>query len=45
MYGSFQNALFFWIFLGVKYWFGCHSQYLSVEVGGEIYKKCYLSRI
>lgn len=31
-------------FLGVKYWFGCHSQY-SVEVGGEISKKCYLSRI
>lgn len=24
--------------------FGCHSQY-SVEVGGEISKKCYLSRI
>lgn len=41
--GSFQNALFGGL-LDVKYWFGCHLQY-SVEVGGEIYKKCYLSRI
>lgn len=31
-------------FLVLNIGFGCHSQYL-VEVGGEISKKCYLSRI
>lgn len=31
-------------FLVLNIGFGCHSQYL-VKVGGEISKKCYLSRI
>lgn len=42
--GHSKMHFFVVVFLGVKYWFGCHSQY-SVEVGGEISKKCYLSRI
>lgn len=36
----FVVGFFFMLNIG----FGCHSQYL-VEVGGEISKKCYLSRI
>lgn len=42
--GHSKMHFFVVVFLGVKYWFGCHSQF-SVEVGGEISKKCYLSRI
>lgn len=45
MYGSFQNALFGVFFVLNIDLVVCHSQYSSVEVGGEIYKKCYLSRI
>lgn len=42
--GHSKMHFFVVVFLGVKYWFGCHSQFF-VEVGGEISKKCYLSRI